>query len=336
MKTINDLISQLKESLHIDIYLNDSKPNYKKAIPLAIKSRYDIFSVKIENIDTVILVSKEDIKSIKKHIKIFQDSMQLPIIFAFERIDSSSKKYLIESAISFVSNEAIYLPQLLIHLDKINQKQKTTRDKKLSKLAQTILISSLIERKSNSEVYEMDIESSSHLWGVTKMSASRALSELLEFDYLTYESLGRKKYYFLKDEIDLDKVLNDMKDPVMSSVYIKSKDLKYFDKKVLSSYSALSKYTNITEYDSTYAIEKSYFNKMIKKDNEITIYDDKYDNEFTKIELYRYDPCLNINKCDMVDQFSLYLSLKDKIDMEDSRLRDAMSELYEQIMDICI
>jgi len=334
MKTINDLISQFKESLHINIYLNDSKPNYKKAIPLAIKSKYDIFSVKIENIDTVILVSKEDIKSIKKHLEIFQRFIDLPIILAYDKINSSNKNYLIENGISFVSKDTIYLPQLLIYLDNISKKQKTTKNKKLSKLAQTILISSLIQRKYNDKVYEMDIESSSHLWGVTKMSSSRALKELVDFNYLSYELLGRKKYYFLKDSIDFEKFLTDLKNPVINSVYIKSKDLIYFEIKAESSYAALSKYTNITNIKPIYAIEKTYFDKIIKKDNEITIYDEEYDDTLIQVELYRYSPFLDFEDEIKVDSISLYLSLKDKIDIEDSRMLEAMNELKYKIEEL--
>lgn len=334
MKTINEYISYLKQMLYLNITLNDAALNYTKAIPLAIKSRYDIHNIKIENINALVLVAIEDIKSIKKHIELFNIATNLPIIIAFDKINSSDIKYLIENGISFVSYDSIYLPQLLIYLDNINQKKTSRKNKKLSKLAQTILISSIIEKKYNSKEYETDIESTSHIWGVTKMSSSRALKELEEFGYLTCEPLGRKKYYFLKGDIDIDKLINDLKNPVINSVYIKSQDLKYFNNKVLSSYSALAKYTNITNTKPIYAIEKSYFDNTIKKDNAISIYDDEYDNNHIEVELYRYNPILNMNH-EIVDQISLYFSMKDKIDINDSRLNNAIEELKIQIKELC-
>jgi len=324
MKNINMLISTIENILHINVTVNNDKLNYTKSIPLAIKSNYDIYHVKIENIDTVILSCKENITSVKKHLLLFSEALSLPIILEINNINAITKKYLIENGISFISEDSIYLPQLLIYLNSFKENYKIKRNKKLSKLAQTILIS-LIVNKQN----EIDINSSAKIFNVTSMSTSRALKELDEFDYLDVELVGRKKEYFLKKDIDIDKVLSELKNPVIDTVYIKNEDLKYFEKKVEASYYALSKYTNITNNKPIYAIQKEYFDKIIKEDNSITIYDKEYDNNLIQVELWRYSTI--VNNTNTVDYISLYLSLKDNINIEDCRLTDAMNELYNKI-----
>ena len=329
MNNINNIISTIKSMLHINVSINNDKLIYLKPIPLAIKSNYKIYHIKLENINTVVLSCKENIKSIKKHLTLFTESLELPIILAVNNINATTKKYLIENGISFVIEDSIYLPQLLIYLNNFKENYKIKRNKKLSKLAQTILISSLINKNNIDEDYEIDIESNSHLWNVTKMSSSRALKELVDFNYLTHKTLGRKKYYFIKEDIDLEKLLSELKNPVVDIVYIKYEDLEYFKNKASSLYSALSKYTNITNSKPIYAIQKDYFNEIINKNNDITIYDEEYDNNLIQIELWRYK--VNITNENIVDHISLYLTLKDNINIEDSRLNDAMYELYNQI-----
>lgn len=324
MKNINKSLSAIRNILHINIATNNDKLNYTKSIPLAIKSNYDIYHVKIENTNTVILSCKEDIKSIKKHLTLFRESLSIPVILEINNINSTTKKYLIENGISFISEDSIYLPQLLIYLNNFKENYKIKRNKKLSKLAQTILIS-LIVNKQN----KIDINSSAKVFNVTNMSTSRALKELDEFDYLDVETIGRKKEYLLKSIIDIEKLFNELKTPVSAVVYIKDEDLKYFENKVEASYCALSKYTNITNNKSIYAVQKEYFDKIIKEDNSITIYDKEYDNNLIQIELWRYSTI--INNTNTVDYISLYLSLKDNINIDDSRLADAMNELYNKI-----
>ena len=125
------------------------------------------------------------------------------------------------------------------------------------------------------------------------------------------------------------KIFSTLKNPKIKDIYIKNDDLKYFDNKILSSYSALSKYTNITNNENIYAVEKDYFEKHINKNNQIQTYDNKYDNSLIQIELWRYSPLLIQD--DIIDPISLYLLLKDEIDEEDTRINNAMDELYNQI-----
>ena len=325
MKNKNQLISYVEKTLHLDVSISHMKLEYKKSLPVAIKSNYEIFTIKIDSMDVVILHTHEqDLKSIKKHLSLFKEAFSLPIALSIENISSSTKKYLIANNISFISDESIYLPQLLIYLKNINSSKKKKRNKKLSKLAQTILIYAYSQN-----YFELDINESAEIFNVTKMSTSRALNELVEFELLSMQSYGRKNEYFLNHDIEIDNMINKLKSPVQDRVFVKEEDLVYFEKKVKASYSALSIYTNITNHKLIYAVEKKEFDKIIKQDNPISMYEKEYGSELIELELWRYSPLAIQN--DIVDKISLYLSLKDNVSVEDSRVMDAMNELYNDI-----
>ena len=116
------------------------------------------------------------------------------------------------------------------------------------------------------------------------------MSDLVLTDHLKLETIGRKKIYYLKSDINIDEILQALKNPKIEDIYIKNRDLKYFDIQILSSYSALSYYTDIMNNENIYAIDKEYFTKYINKDNQIDIYNEKYDNSLIQIELWKYQP----------------------------------------------
>ena len=81
------LIDILENTLHLKVYKKDSDFGYKKSIPFIIKKSYDISSINIENIDCVVLTpNDEDIKSIKKHLLLFSESLMIPIILNISNI----------------------------------------------------------------------------------------------------------------------------------------------------------------------------------------------------------------------------------------------------------
>lgn len=96
-----------------------------------------------------------------------------------------------------------------------------------------------------------------------------------------------KRYIHLNSDINIDEILLTLKNPKIEDIYIKDIDLKYFDTQILSSYSALSYYTDIMNNENIYAIDKEYFTKYINKNNQIEIYNKKYDNSLIQIELWK-------------------------------------------------
>ena len=329
------LIELLRNTLHLNVHSINRTLDYSKPIPFIIKKSFEISIIEIENLECLVLsINEDEIKSIKKHLAIFKESLSQPIIINVNNISVSTRKYLIENGISFVSQDAVYLPQFLIYFENLSNKPKLKK-KKLSKLAQTILISELLQNQNNTDFdSKISLSDSAKKFNVTNMSTSRALKELYEFGYLVLEKEVRKKIYKLKQNISLHDLISTLKNPIVDVIYIQKEDLKYIHSKILSSYSALSHYTNISSSSFTYAVEKDFFSKYLNKNNQIRTYEKQYDNDLIEIELWTYSPDL-IQK-NVVDPISLYLLLKDNTNIEDTRLNDAIEELHNKIEGIIV
>ena len=325
MKNKNEFIKYLQNTLHLDVSIEHEHLEYQKSIPVAIKSKYEIFRIRIETMSLVVLYTQEDeLQNIKKHLSLFESAFSLPIVLSVSHITNSPKKYFIENTIPFIADESIYLPHLLIYLKDIDKKKLHVSNKKLSKLAQTILLYMIVHKIS-----ELTINESTDLFLVTKMSTSRALNELVSFEFLNLHTEGRQNRYILADTLDTENIIKQLKSPVQATVFINQRDINYFEKKAQASYSALSTYTNITNYKNVYAVEKSYFDAVMQNNSHISVYEKEYDNELVELELWKYSSLLIQER--VVDKISLYLSLKDNVNMDDTRVMDAMSELYIDI-----
>jgi len=324
MKT-KEIVDLLKNYLHLNVKQTDILLEYKGKVPFLLKKKYDVKTIKIEHLNCAILtVDEENVQSIKKHFTLFSESLTLPIVLYINNISNSMQKYLIENHIPFISKESIYLPQLLIYLQgKIAP--KVSKSKPLSKLAQQILIFHIIHKKRNN----IEIQSTAKQFSVTNMSASRALKELNDYELFSFEFIDRKKLYSIREDLNFDTLISVLKSPIIEEVYLKHQDILSLEHKFLSSFSALSYYTNITNSEKIYAVDKHYFETQIKKDKNISIYEKQYDNSLIKIELWNYSP-KGIQK-NVIDPLSLYLILKENIDNEDTRLVSAFEELREQI-----
>ena len=324
MKT-KQIVDLLENRLHLSVEKTDILLKYKGKVPFLLKKKYDVTTIKIEHLNCAVLtVDEENVQSIKKHFTLFSNSLDLPIVLYVNNMTNSMQKYLIENHISFIAKESIYLPQLLIYLQgKIAQKPSTS--KPLSKLAQQILIFHIVHKKRET----IEIQATAEQFSVTNMSASRALKELNGYELFSFESMGRKKLYSIREDLNFDTVMTVLKTPIVEEVYLRSQDLLSLEHKYLSSFSALSYYANITNLEKIYAIDKQYFEREIKKDENISIYEKQYDNSLVKIELWNYPP--RGIESNVIDPLSLYLILKENIDDEDTRLVSAFEELKEQI-----
>ena len=94
----------------------------------------------------------------------------------------------------------------------------------------------------------------------------------------------------------------------------------------------LDKAVNITNHKPIFAIEKRYFHTILKENSDITLYENDYDTNIITVELWRYDPLLIQEN--IADTISLYLSIKDKINRDDSRILQAIEALYQKIKEV--
>lgn len=319
MDRAKQISNTLEEKLGLKVYTSKNMDD-SLVFPLALKHQYQLYRLAIEGIPFLgVYVESIEINAFKKHLKTFEEKTEMPLVLMVENLSASGRKYLIKNRISFVSDTVIYMPRLLVYLDDaVAAKLIQTKHKKFSKLAQQLIITLLV-----TQTRQADAQYVMQQFGVSKMSASRVLNELEQSSFLNLHQQGRQKHYTLHID-EIDELLAKMRNPIMHVIYMDAKDIHHLgDAVYISGHNALSHYTNITAQLQTVAVEKKQFDSYVQP---FTTYDAAYEQDFVKVELWRYVP---IKYEDVVDPFSLYISLQEST--EDERTHNAMNELYSTL-----
>lgn len=330
MKPINQLILTLQNKLHLSVVRSPRDGVIAASLPLAIKKSYAVDFVLIEGIEVAVL-SVDELKTsgLQKHLELYDRALALPLLLNITEGNSALQKFLIDKNIAFVMGEdTVYMPQFLIWVKDLTGKSdfRRTNTKKLSKLAQMVMIDTLLSKKNH-----LDILCVSQAFDVSTMSASRVLNEIADHKLFTVEKNGREKNYSLSYPIEIEKVLGLMSSPKRGELFVKQSVLSRIEGLMETSYQALSSYSDLASMQNEYAIEKS------RLDPSIETYDRAYDDEYVKIELWKYDPhVLASDNRTIVDPISLYLSMKEELKTtDDIRVHDAIENLYNRIKEVC-
>jgi hypothetical protein len=330
MKPITQLIQTLGHKLHLNVVRSPRDGMLAASLPLALKKSYAVDVVMIEGIEVAVLsVDELNTSGLQKHLELYDRALALPLLLNITEGNSSLQKFLIDKNIAFVMGEdTVYMPQFLIWIKDLSGKAdfRPISHKKLSKLAQMVMIDTLLHKKN-----DLDISSVSKTFGVSAMSASRVLNEMAAHKLFVVEKMGREKSYRLSHPIEIDKVLSLMASPKRSEVFVKRSELSRIEGLMETSFHALSSYSDLASMRNEYALDKS------RLDQSIETYDRAYDNEYVKIELWKYDPRVLVqNHSTVVDPVSLYLSLKEESRaLDDVRVQNAIENLYNKIKEVC-
>lgn len=330
MKRITQLILTLQNKMHLSVVRSPRDGVIAASLPLAIKKSYAVDFVLIEGIEVAVL-SVDELKTsgLQKHLELYDRALALPLLLNITEGNSALQKFLIDKNIAFVMGEdTVYMPQFLIWVKDLTRKSdfRRTNTKKLSKLAQMVMIDTLLSKKNR-----LDILCVSQAFQVSSMSASRVLNEIADYKLFTVEKNGREKNYSLSHPINIEKVLGIMSSPKRGELFVKRSVLSRIEGLMETSYQALSSYSDLASMQNEYAIEKS------RLDPSIEIYDRAYDDEYVKIELWKYDPrVLASDNSMIVDPISLYMSMKEELKTtDDIRVHNAIENLVNRIKEVC-
>jgi len=325
---MKDLVNRLKRYLldTLGITVTLSKPTNVGSLPFFLQDSYDLYQIRLLNEDFIVLASKNDSEltpaTIHKHIDIVSQQLGMKSIFLHSSISSFNRKRLIEYKDPFViPGNQMYLPDLGIHLKEyfIKKRSKTAI---FGPSTQAVILYALT-KKMTAPVTPSQLAKE---LGYSRMTMTRTLDEIESAELAKVSVSGRKRLiHFDRNRRELwEKALPHLRSPVKENVWLKAliDDLPACQ----AGLTALACYSMLTPAKrQVYAVFAKEWKAIKRKSlHEITSYPDEAGCE---LEVWSYSPSLFANG-EIVDPFSLYLSLRD---IKDERVESATEEMMEGI-----
>lgn len=325
---MKNLVNLFKRYLHdtLGVTASVSKQKKLKTLSFFLQDNYDFFQIKLLHEDFIVLSLKNDETftpaTIRQHSQIVSEQLEKKVIFLSANITSFNRKRLIERKVPFViPGNQMYLPDLGLDLREhfIKKKTKLTL---FGPSTQTVILYTLI-KKLTGPVTPSEL---SEKLGYSRMTMTRSIDEIEAAGLADVSIEGRERLvYFDQNRRELwEKALPLMKTPIKQSVWIKS----LADKLTVcaAGLTALAQYSMLNSpILPVYAIAAGDW-KQYKDSSffELLPYSDEAE---CQLEVWHYSPYLLVNGT-TVDQFSLYLSLRD---VEDERVEAAVEKMMEDI-----
>ncbi|WP_152184556.1 winged helix-turn-helix domain-containing protein [Sulfurimonas indica] len=328
-KKNKELLNTIKDKFNLSISFIKTKHNVK--LPPIIKMDYEIFTIKIEFIDFVLITPKHQESESIKRINIIQEKYNLPLLYLSENIILPLQQQFLKSRISFISEQMIYLYPLL--LLKKEKGEIINKRKSIPISIQPLILYILY----NYKYYEyFDIETIQSELDYSTPSLYRHIKDLEDLSLISVKKDGRTKHFQLNKKISFKDMIKLLHSPIKETIFIKDEDFQHINKNqiyCIAGKSALNQY-NLAVSEQCYAV--------FYKDTQETAWDklnysSRYYDEYDEIQKWYYDPKSIIRMMkdvhtynqNNVDPISLYLSLRNSSD--DIRVGDAIEMLFENI-----
>ncbi len=236
--------------------------------------------------------------------------LSMPILFEFERLVSYQRNRFIKQGVHFVvSDKYVFLPFLVINANE----GTPIKAEKLSPVAQYILLRQIQKGEFDGASIK-EVEGLAPYKYVTLTRAIRILEELGLCEVVVGSDRVKTLHFSSAKELwELSKKY--LINPISKVVYCSK-----VDSGVISSYNALSHYTNLNPDNvEHFAIYEKEYKEWSKRCEELNNYEGEIE-----IEVWRYPPIED----KYVDRLSLYLTLKDD---KDPRVEKELEKLTTQI-----
>jgi DNA-binding MarR family transcriptional regulator len=319
-KLTQDLQEYLHEVLNISIELRPWKGQLE--LPFFLIDAYNFYQISLFEHPCLLMVIKKDTEItpgvIHKHCDQVQKKWGGFSIYVQSAISSYNRKRLIEHNIPFiVPGNQMYLPQLGIDLREYFQKIHNREHKFFSPGTQTVVLYALVHETNE----KLSPSLLAERLGYTLMTMTRAFKELESTGIGEIHQKGREYCWIFPKKKELwEQVKPFLRTPTKKRIW-----LKHTKPEVIAGLSALSQFSMINPPNlPVYAISAQHWREW--KQLDVKEIPSPEDADF-ELEIWNYDPKL-FAKNDIVDPFSLYLSLKD---FEDERIESALIEMMENV-----
>jgi DNA-binding MarR family transcriptional regulator len=259
-----------------------------------------------------------------KHLKVIQQKYHMDWVLIFDELPAYLASRLRSQNIPFmVPFQQLYWPYIGLILSDDDTATAVQLIDKLTPASQLAVIAALVGKiPSSTKVTEL-----AGALEISKMSASRIANELAAAGISHDNRTGRERIIALPDDnLDLwERALPYLSSPVRQSFYVILDDLP-IDHRLASGETALAQRTMLSPPRiPVFATGREVANSLHSK--ALPTADD--DQDTCVVEKWKYDPWTTADG-NLVDRFSLYLSLRDR---PDERLQISLEELMEQYFD---
>lgn len=326
MNELDLLTDYIKAVTGAPAKLGPLQPATLSGLPVYLTRRFDIRELHVFGRTLVIaLVSGEDqldLSQLAKQRETLADKLDRDVVLVLPRIRSHERNRLIVKQIPFiVPGRQMYLPMMLVDLRETFSAPAHARTDTVSWVAQVLLLRHL----EFSDIEEQPLAQVALTLGYSAMSISQALDELVALKLCRRKRLGRTKFIEVEDTPRnlWARVQPLMRSPVKKSYFIQHVD-SALKRPLQAGTTALAEKTDLVgDLIPTLAMSVAEFRKastvgllkrcLLAEEAELTV------------QAWAYAPSL-LSNGPMVDELSLYLSLRDD---PDERIQMALDKLVE-------
>ena len=308
----------LEKSIGMEVDIKDV--DYNGKLPMIYSSLYDFKIARMQNIEWLIAIPKEQINlsQLRKNHRQIEKYLDMRCALYIKNTSTYSKNAMIADGIPFIiDNREIYLPFLGILLNSASERN-IKPVQRLSFLTQKMILTAIYENWN-----EVTVTKAAEKLDITKMSASRCFDEIEFFAMPILGTKGKSRVINIPDDRKelWNSIEGDMRNPVISTFYINA-DLRL---DVFGGMSALAEYSMIADNKyPTYVVAKKDLKDLALKDKLVDI---KYDEPRCIIQEVGY--MVSFGKGEAIDPLSLLLSLSDG-EKADERIEISIREMLEE------
>ena len=324
MKTIHRLIDYVHETLNISLEVE--KWDRVRKLPIYMNDTYVFYKTGFLGISCVLMVSKEKSAQtpaiVKKHISLVQNTWDGEIIYVHANVTAFNRKRLIEQKVPFIiPGNQMYLPFVGIDLrEHYRQIKEVTEHFRPSTQAVILFV-------LNNKIEQVLTPSFlAEKLGYSVMTLSRALDEIESASLGNVEIHGRERILSFKlPKRELwENALKYLSSPVKNKIWIEQDN--NLQNEMIAGLSALALYSNLAQPANPVRALTNFELTHLNKQGSII---NQFQQELysIEIEIWSYTPRL-FSKNNVVDKYSLFLSLKD---VKDERVQTALEQMMETI-----
>lgn len=297
-------------------------------LPHAIRTAYDFGQMKLlgESFISLSVQNEADLSpsGVAKHSAWISDRLGQRAVLLVSAMESFNRKRLIERKIPFiVPGNQLYIPDLGLDLREYFKKPNP-KPSVLSTFAQLVLLAHLLR---NPRINTWTATALAPIFGVSKMTLSRAIDDLENHNLVETRLEGRDKMvFFTRDRKALwEMALPHLRSPVQKQVFLENTGL------VLGPLSGLAALAQVSMLASPERQIRAITGKEWKALQTTTVLrlipKASADLAPLELEIWKYDP-KHLSENGMVDPLSLYLSLANT---QDERVESALETLLEDV-----